>query len=180
MPSTPIALILFVWLTIPGLVYILQRRRMSQVRSESAFVESTRIVLVSMVSDLLAVGLLAVARLVLPNATPDLRHLLIDNWREQLSSHWALDIWWAIGLMAVACLLAYVTAKWGQQFAPFIVGSPQSRDWNKSRLRTSHLLGATPLRQTRSEQSQPQPPLAIDILLGFLWILAMARQVLWP
>ena len=130
MPSTPIALILFVWLTIPGLVYILQRRRVTQVRSESAFVESARIALVSVVSDLLAIGLLELVRLVNPSATPDLRNLLIDNWRKQLSSHWALDMWWAIGLIAVACLLAYVIAKWGEQIAPFFVGNSQNTPYN--------------------------------------------------
>jgi len=129
-PSTPIALILFAWLTIPGLVYILQRRRMSQIRTESAFVESARIALVSVASDLIAIGILELVRLVHPSVTPDLRNLLIDNWREQLSKYWSLDMWWAIGLMAVACFVAYVIARWGEIIAPFFVGSSQNTPYN--------------------------------------------------
>ena len=130
MPSTPLELILFFWLIVPGLVYVLQRRRMSQIRLESAFVETARIVFVSVIVDMLAIGTLELVRLFKPSGTPDLKSLLVDNWRKQLSSHWTLDIWWAVGSVLIASLFAYAVARWGNEFVPFVGGGSANTPYN--------------------------------------------------
>jgi hypothetical protein len=133
MPSTVGGLILFVVFLIPGFLYYVQRRRWVESKSESSLVETARFVSVSLLTNLLALGVFALIRNWFPNHTPDLVSLADGGW----SYFWTEPgylLSWGLFVLVVSGILSFLLAllsrsnvnvKW---FAPDIV---QTSAWQR-------------------------------------------------
>jgi hypothetical protein len=116
MPTTPLALLLFIALLAPGFAFALARERDVPERRVSVFRETTAIALASVTFNALVLVLFAILRTVLPNRTPDVGEL-IRKPREQIPAKYDQFALWAFGLLVVSILLAYTSARflrwWG-------------------------------------------------------------------
>ena len=109
MPTSLVGLLLFVGLLAPGFCYLLRREREVPNRPVSVFRETVTLVLTSLACDAaVAVGF-GLVRVLLPRQTPDVG-ALVRGPSSYGRQHYATLAWWALGLLAVACLLATVMA----------------------------------------------------------------------
>lgn len=81
---------------------------------------------ISLVCDLLVLGLLAALRLLAPEATPDPESLLREGW-DYAGGRLGQLFLWGVGLMTAACAFAWIASRpnpvgswWTRTFAPVI------------------------------------------------------------
>jgi hypothetical protein len=110
MPSTLSGLLIFVVVLTPGLLHYIQRRALSDQPQVSALVEAGTLTTVSIVTDLVAVGVFALIRWALPSHTPDPSALLL-NGVNYAAPRLGYLILWAAALLALSCVLAILWAR---------------------------------------------------------------------
>ncbi|HEU5268924.1 MAG TPA: DUF6338 family protein [Jatrophihabitans sp.] len=110
MPTTAVGLILFVVLLAPGLSYSAYRAVHGPVRKPSALRELGAIALRSAVSDVFALGVFGLVRIVLPSHTPDVGRLA-RNPASYLRADLAYLFWWAVAVLMLACGAAIGAAR---------------------------------------------------------------------
>lgn len=111
MPTTLPALLLFVALLLPGFIYVMLWERKAPHARPSAFRETALTVFVSVLAELVVLGLFIVLRAAAPAATPDVDRLVREGGKYALP-HWVSLTWWGLGLLALATLLAAGAARW--------------------------------------------------------------------
>ncbi|MEV0418243.1 DUF6338 family protein [Streptosporangium canum] len=109
MPTTLLSLIFFVALLAPGFAYTAVRDSRFPERTSSAFRESTRVALASIVFDLASLGAFTLLRFTAPSLTPDVGRL-IRQGEGYLRTHYASVTTWATVLLALAVGAAVLTA----------------------------------------------------------------------
>lgn len=113
MPATLTGLLVFVVLLLPGFAYLVGKERNGAERQLSPFRETVAIVAASVTSELLVLLLFAVFRWAWPTLTPDVGELIRQGGRYVRGSgthagHYGQLTIWGAGLLAVACIFAYV------------------------------------------------------------------------
>jgi hypothetical protein len=107
MPTTLTGLLLFVVLLLPGFVYLTGKERAGAERHVSPFRETVTIVTASITSEITVLILFAILRTIRPSLTPDVG-ALIRGGSAYLRDHYAQFAVWAISLLALSTVLAYV------------------------------------------------------------------------
>jgi Family of unknown function (DUF6338) len=110
MPTTVAGLIVLVVALSPGFCYVLRRERLAPNRSVSSFRESLAVILTSVFSVILVLGLLALLRVAFPGATPDTSKL-VRNPSAYFRADYAVLSLWAVGLLSAACILCLFAAQ---------------------------------------------------------------------
>src|SRR6266545_3414235 len=110
MPTTALALLLFVVLLAPGFVYTLQRELDIPEREVSVFRETTSVALASVATNLVVIGAFAILRTLLPTHTPDVGELVRDT-RSYVDREYDQLAIWTLGLLVAAASLAYCSAR---------------------------------------------------------------------
>ncbi len=105
MPTTLASLVIFVALLTPGLLNYIQRRKLSEQPQLSPLVEAGTLITVSLVTDLVTVGLFALVRWALPTHTPDISRLLA-NGASYTTPRLGYVILWGTCYVAVSSALA--------------------------------------------------------------------------
>ena len=109
MPSTVGGILLFVVFLVPGFLYYVQRRRWVELKSESALVETARFVSVSVLTNLLSLGVFALVRWIAPAHTPDIRVMAHQGWKYV----WARPgyiLLWGLALLIISAAFAFLIA----------------------------------------------------------------------
>lgn len=104
MPTTLTGVLIFVVLLLPGFVYLVGRERLGVEVRVSAFRETVSIVAASVATEVAALVLFGIVRMLAPAVTPDLVSLFRDA---------GLAVGWGAGLLGLATLLAWC-ATWPQ------------------------------------------------------------------
>lgn len=112
MPSTLLGLAIFVICLAPGLVFITARQRVAPQQTVSVLRETAQLVCVSIVADIAVLALFGVVRSVWPDHTPDVGRL-VRQPAEYLRQSYVSVTWWAVGLLALAALLAWAAGAGG-------------------------------------------------------------------
>ncbi|MBB5152869.1 DUF6338 family protein [Saccharopolyspora phatthalungensis] len=107
MPSTLLGLLVFVISLAPGLTFVLARQRVVPQQSMSVFRETAQMVCVSLLLDIVALLIFGLIRLIWPGGTPDVDRIVREPG-SYLRESYLLVAWWALGLLAVAVLLAWL------------------------------------------------------------------------
>jgi hypothetical protein len=105
MPTTFIGLVLFVAFLTPGFLYTSHRRRLVPRSADTALMETTSIVSISLVANVGVIVALTAARGLLPDHTPEFPRAVdygSGYWIENLGYMLA----WSGGALALSCLLA--------------------------------------------------------------------------
>ena len=110
MPSTLSGLLIFVVVLTPGLLHYIQRHALSDQPQVSALVEAGTLTTVSLVTDLIAVGVFALIRWALPSHTPSPSALLL-NGVDYAAPRLGYLILWATAVLALSCMLAILWAR---------------------------------------------------------------------
>lgn len=110
MPTSAFGAVLFALLFFPGFCYVAARERArpgseSKHFRPSAFRETVKVVFASAVSILLALLVFGLVRVLLPGSTPDVGQL-VTNGQTYYLHHYLSTTYWALGIIAAACLLA--------------------------------------------------------------------------
>jgi hypothetical protein len=108
-PSTLGGLLLFVVIITPGFIYQVQRRRHVSARQTSVFIETSGVVLVSVLTNLIAIGVFAVLRWRLPTHTPNVGRLFHYGW-EYVRLRPGYLLLWLMLLMGISCIAAIALA----------------------------------------------------------------------
>ena len=123
MPTTFVGLLLFVLLLAPGLTYRAYRAPNVPVQKLSALRELGGVALRSTIFDTLALAVFGLARVVFTSATPDVGALVRDPG-SYLHAHYLRTVWWTVGVLAFACLMAVLVA--------VFIGSAKANAWRAS------------------------------------------------
>lgn len=127
MPTTIGGLLIFGAFLVPGFLYYMQRRSRVPQRSLSPLVETAALTTVSMVTNVVALGLFGITRAVWPNHTPDIRRLFLEGSRYAAPRLGYLLIWGAaILIVSSTFALAFGMRPWPlatlvERFTPVIV-----------------------------------------------------------
>lgn len=105
MPATLTSLLIFVVLLLPGLAYVSIRERNTPRQHLSVFRETVTVVTASILADLAALLAVVTATLVWPDATPDIRRLILGD-TGYVAESYLLVFGWATGLLAAATVAA--------------------------------------------------------------------------
>lgn len=105
MPASPLALLLYLALLIPGLAYVLIWERRAPHRRPSAFRETATVVFVSVLAELATLLLLAIFAARFPESIPDV-NLLVRQGDKYAAPHWVSLTWWGLGMLTASTLLA--------------------------------------------------------------------------
>lgn len=133
MPSTFGGLVLFVAFLMPGFVFYVQRRRSQELKSESALIETARLVSVSIVTNLASIGLFSLFRYWQRALTPN-PQWLVEQGTKYIDIRPGFILTWGVILLAVSCALAFGLAQIGRTrfplrwFAPDLVNTSA---WNQ-------------------------------------------------
>jgi hypothetical protein len=130
MPSTLTGLLIFVALLVPGFVHYTWRRRTVPLRPDSTLVETANLVTVSLLANVLALGLFGIGRAVRPNVFLDPRELIRSPGEFIADNLLAASIT-GVGLLVTAVGIAWAIAarvrpisKVASWFTPAIVDAP--------------------------------------------------------
>ncbi len=111
MPTTALGLIVFVAFLVPGFISYSQRRQLTITPKVSPLMETASIVTISLVTNLAALSLLVVARLLWgEEVAPDVRAMIGDGWI-YTNRHLPKVFAWSLGLLTISCGLAFVSAR---------------------------------------------------------------------
>jgi Family of unknown function (DUF6338) len=113
MPTTLTGLLLFVVMLLPGFAYLVGKERHGTERRLSPFRETVAVVAASITSELAVLVVFAGIRTLWPSITPNIGALVRDGGvylRGSQAHHgrYGLVAAWAVGLLAVAAVCAYV------------------------------------------------------------------------
>lgn len=108
-PTTITGLVLLVVLLLPGLTFVIVRERKGSERRPTPFRETGAVVFCSILTELAALVLFAALRGLRPDLTPDIGRLIREG-ATYARAHYAELVWWAGGMLALACVLAAVMA----------------------------------------------------------------------
>lgn len=170
MPTTFVGLLLFVLLLAPGLTYRAYRAPNVPVQKLSALRELGGVALRSTIFDTLALAAFGVFRLLFTGFTPDVGALVRDH-STYLQEHYLRTLWWAVGAVAFACLLAVLVA--------VFVGSKNADTW-RAHPRFSWMLPRGAVTEVSAWQvvlgAHPSKDKHVGLMLddghyidGFLW-----------
>jgi hypothetical protein len=110
MPTNLTSAFLFVLLACPGFAYLLRVERGRHAFRRMSILRETAMVILGSALSLSIVGIaLAGARRLWPRHTPDVG-LLVRTPDHYFQRHYAYLGWWGLGLLAVACIVAYGAA----------------------------------------------------------------------
>lgn len=109
MPTTVTGLVLLIVLLLPGLTFVIIRERRGSERRPTPFRETGAVVFCSVLTELVALVLFAVARGLMPGLTPDVGRLVREG-PDYAREYYAQLGWWAVGLLLFACAMAAVAA----------------------------------------------------------------------
>jgi Family of unknown function (DUF6338) len=131
MPTTIGGVLLFIAFLTPGFVYYIQRRRFVELPSESALLETARLLGVSVFANLIALLVFTLVRELSPSNTPSPSRLMTFGWR-YVDVHPALVFLWCTLLYLIAIGVAFLAAQLSHRidlpwFAPDIV---DESTWN--------------------------------------------------
>lgn len=116
MPSTVVGLLIFVVALAPGLVFLHGLERRLPGKQLSVFRETVSIVIVGVVCDSFVLVLFAIFRMALPGQSPDIGSLIRDT-QNYWQKHYALLLWWGVGLLLAACAVGLLLGtKWDADF----------------------------------------------------------------
>lgn len=120
MPSTLLGLAVFVICLAPGLAFIIARQRVAPQQTLSALRETAQLVCASLVADVVVLALFGIVRSAWPDHTPDVGRLVREPG-EYLRAAYLSVAWWAVGLLAVAVLLAWTAGLgWWRRVLSFL------------------------------------------------------------
>ncbi|MFI9558889.1 DUF6338 family protein [Nonomuraea endophytica] len=146
MPASPVALLLYLALLIPGLVYVLVWERTAPHRRPTAFREAAAVVFVSVIAELVAWLLFLGFAALFPHAVPDVNRLIREGDKYAIT-HWVSLSWWGLALLALATAGAAGAAWW---VAKHPHTSTQSAWWR--------LFYTTPKEMAKGRTSKKPPP----------------------
>ena len=109
MPSTLTGVVLFVVLLCPGFIFLQRREQFHSGVTYTALRETSLVLLASMATLVISVGVLGTARLIAPESTPDLGRY-VREFDAYFKAHYVEAATWGLGVLAIACVLAYWTA----------------------------------------------------------------------
>jgi len=126
-PTTAAELFIFAALLAPGFIHYVQRRRAVPQRTLSPLVETATLTTVSILTNLVALGVFSLIRMALPEHTPDVQRLMLEG-KEYAAARTGYLFGWGALLLAFSCVLAFVIgirprwiARFTERFAPAIV-----------------------------------------------------------
>ncbi len=108
MPTTPVALLLFIAILTPGLAFVLAREKVSPERSVSVFRETATVAVASVAFNSIALILFAVLRAAKPRSTPDVGGIIRAPGIQFRSEYDQIALW-ALGLLILSTALAYAS-----------------------------------------------------------------------
>ena len=111
MPTTVVSLALLVAFLSPGFVWLTQRRRIVSQQSETTLSETAKLLVVSLIVNLVALALFAIVRASWPASTPDVGKVLMGDSRYE-RHHFAYLVAWGAGVLLVSWVIA---ARLGRQ-----------------------------------------------------------------
>ena len=109
MPTTVVSLLIFVALTVPGLLHYIQRRRLADQPQFSALVEAGTLATVSLVTDGFGVLVFSLLRIWIPSHSPDVDRLIEQGW-QYAAPRIGYLVLWGFGFVAVSSALAILWA----------------------------------------------------------------------
>lgn len=118
MPNTLFSLAILVLLLIPGVVFVIQVDNRRPTRDLSSLRELVSIAAVGALCDFITLVLFGVLRILLPRETPDVGNI-VRVGSAYVRLHFVTDAWWAVGLLAFSCGLAYALGR----FWPGVAGA---------------------------------------------------------
>jgi hypothetical protein len=130
MPSSLVGLFLFIVLLAPGFCFIIQRESRTASREFSTFRETATLALISFSCNAVVLITFAGLRALLPKHTPDVGRLVREG-KPYLIANYAYLSSWALGLLAVSCVLALLLGTHQPKFARIVTRSvtPTSAWW---------------------------------------------------
>ena len=109
MPTSVVGFLLFVVLLAPGFAFVVRRETRFVPRTTSVFRETAAVVLSSVAADAAALALFGLARVLLPQRTPDVGRL-VEAPGNYVADHYLELASWGGGVLAVAIVLAALAA----------------------------------------------------------------------
>lgn len=113
MPTTLTGLLLFVVLLLPGFAYVVGKERNGTGQQPTSFRETAAVVAASVTFELVVLLVFAIIRTIWPHLTPDVGALVRDDHsylagRGGHAGRYSQVALWAVGMIAVAAVLAYL------------------------------------------------------------------------
>jgi Family of unknown function (DUF6338) len=113
LPTSVTGAVVFVLLLLPGFVYLLKSERSRKPgRQLSALRETVTLVFASAGALTTALLLFSVYRILVPDHSPDVGHLVRET-STYVDDQYAYLLSWSLGLLLLACLVADAVATWG-------------------------------------------------------------------
>lgn len=109
MPGTVPAVLLFVSVALPGLVFYLVKHQRKPRLERSPLLETASLVSVGFVANLIGIAAVVGVRSLKPQLTPDPRLLVIDG-KQYFDDNFQLVIVWSLLVLAIACGFAALVA----------------------------------------------------------------------
>lgn len=127
MPGTLTGLLIFVAMLIPGFIHYSWRRRLVPMSSDSPLLETAKLATISLLANIVAVGVFALGRVVWPDALLNPRAFL-DDPGAFFANNPGEALLTALAMLVVACGVAWLIAEQpgklkqiGEWFAPTIL-----------------------------------------------------------
>lgn len=116
MPTTLMGLLLFVVLLLPGFAYVVGKERNGSGQQLTPFRETAAAVAASIAFELIVLAIFALIRTLWPSQTPDVGALMRNGRGYLLGSnshtgHYGQVAIWAIGMLAISVMLAYLATQ---------------------------------------------------------------------
>jgi len=109
MPTTLTGLLLLVVILLPGITYVAIRERNTPEQRRSAFRETATVATISILANIVALGIFALVRILLPNMTPDIGEM-VDDTESYVRESYASVTLWSLAVFALAVVLAALAA----------------------------------------------------------------------
>jgi hypothetical protein len=125
MPSTLGGLALFVAFLTPGFLNYIQRRRRAPQRTLSPLVEIATFLSISVATNIAAVAIFSLVRLITPEHTPNVE-LLASRGASYVDPRLGYVALWGLGILALSCCMAVAVGVWPgplRRLTPVIVDS---------------------------------------------------------
>lgn len=110
MPNTLTGLLIFVVLLIPGILHYIQRRTLSDQPQVSALVEGATLTTISLVTNLLTIGIFASIRWLMPTHTPNISALFLEGMT-YAAPRLGYLLSWATALLVISSSMAILWAR---------------------------------------------------------------------
>jgi hypothetical protein len=120
MPDTLLALCVLLLLVIPGVVFAVQVDNRLPTRELSSLRELSSVVGVGTICDFIVLIIFGILRTSFPHQTPNVG-AIVNSGSLYVKSHYISVGWWAAGLLASSCGLAYVLGRYKPEIAGRVV-----------------------------------------------------------